>query len=220
MYIIGSLGAGEQEALGVRRSQRGPDYTRGGSKMATSAWPDCPTVVVQAEAGREGIYDLLMLLGHAPARPNTPAPPQVPAAKAVGVLGYAGTGKRAVCKAIRQELKATAPWLLDACRLNPVHGIVPPASSALHAVVCTNVPRGAASATSAAATVATGSSVAATEGVEPVDVIKEFLTRAPQQNILQHFRIPAFEGADAFLTTFCKDRKLKNKKGKWRYHPS
>merc|ERR1712054_585358 len=46
------------------------------------------------------------------------------------------------------------------------------------------------------------------------DVITEFLGRAQQQAVLRHFRLPTFNGADEFLTTFCQDRKLKNKKGK------
>lgn len=172
-----------------------------------------PTVAVQAEAGREGIRELLALLGHAPA--SAPAgQPKVPAAAAVGVVGYAATGKRALCKAMRQELKATAPWLLDACRLRPKAGAASTVSSALHAAICACVPRGAANATSAAALVASGSSAGITSDVDPVDVVKELLTRVQQQAVLRHFRLPSFEGADAFLKTFCEDRKLKTKKGK------
>jgi len=174
-----------------------------------------PTVCVAPEAGREGVQELLLLLGHAKATSGSAAArPQLPAATAVGVLGYSGTGKRSLCKAIRQELKTTAPWLFEPCRLNPVAGKAPTASSALHTVICTNVPRGAANATSAAAIVASNSSAGAISGVEPVDVITEFLGRAQQQAVLRHFRLPTFNGADEFLKTFCQDRKLKTKKGK------
>lgn len=174
-----------------------------------------PTVAVQAEAGREGIYQLLTLLGHAPAKDGAAAPLQMPVAKGVGVVGYASSGKRALCKAIRQEVKTTAAWLLEACRLTPVEGQAATASSALHAVVCGGVPRGAATRTSAAQAVASGSGAGAIpEGVDEVDVIKEFLTRVPQQRVMRHYRLPTFEGAQGFLKTFSEDRKIKNKKGK------
>lgn len=172
-----------------------------------------PTVVVQAEAGREGIRELLALLGHAPPTTTSASQPSVPPAKAVGVLGYKGTGKRNLCKAIRQELKATAPWLLDACRLRPAEE-PKTVGSALHAAICANVPRGAANATSAQAIVASGSGATSSTGVEPVDVVKEFLTKVPLQGVLRHFRLPAFEGVEGFMKAFREDRKLKTKKGK------
>lgn len=175
-----------------------------------------PTVAVQAEAGREGIRELLALLGHtaAKAAPGSAPVPSLPAAAAVGVFGYAGTGKKALCKAIRQEVKAAAPWLLEACRLRPSPGHAPTASSALHAALCANAPRGAANATSVAAAVKSGSGAGATDGVEPVEVIKEFLARTPHHTLLRFFRLPTFEGAEGFLKAFAEDRKLKNKKGK------
>lgn len=175
-----------------------------------------PTVAVSAEAGREGIRELLFMLGHSAVKAASgSAPvPKLPAATAVGVFGYAGTGKRALCKAIRQEFKATAPWLLDACRLRPVAGQAPTASSALHDALCANAARGAANSTSVAATVASASSAGAASGIDPTEVIKEFLARTPQQAALRFFKLPAFEGAEGFLKTFSDDRQLKNKKGK------
>jgi len=174
-----------------------------------------PTIAVQAEAGREGIHELLMLLGQAPAKDGAAAQQAAAPASAVAVVGYAGSGKRALCKAIRQEVKTTASWLLDACRLPPVDGQAPTAISALHAVVCGSVPRGAATRTSAAAAVACGQGAGAIPaGVDAVDVIKELLTRVPAQTVMRHYRLPTFEGAEGFLKTFCHDRKIKNKKGK------
>jgi nuclear GTP-binding protein len=173
-----------------------------------------PTVAVQAEAGREGIRELLMLVGQAPAKSGLLAD-QVTVAKSVVVLGYAGSGKKALCKAMRQEVKTTAAWLLDPCRLLPVDGQAPTASTALHAVVCGSVPRGAATRTSAAMAVSSGSGAGAIPAsVDPVDVIKELLARVPQQKVMRHYRLPTFEGPDAFLKIFCADRKIKNKKGK------
>merc|ERR1712100_630304 len=49
---------------------------------------------------------------------------------------------------------------------------------------------------------------------EPVDVIKELLSRVQQQAVLRHFRLPTFDGAEGFLKTFAEDRKLKTKKNK------
>lgn len=168
-----------------------------------------PTVAAQAEAGREGVRDLLTLLGYAPA---TAPVQQVPAAGSVAVIGYAATGKKQLCKAIRQELKTTAAWLLDACRLVPLDSCAASARSALHKVVCDNVPRGAATATSVKAKVQSGA--AALEGVDPVEVVKEMLARVPQQTVLRHYRLPAFQGVEGFLKTFATDRKVQNKKGK------
>lgn len=170
-----------------------------------------PAVAVSAEAGREGVRELLVLLGQAPAAPGQP---QIPAATAVGVVGYAGTGKKALVKAVRQEVKTTAPWLLDACRLRPVPGQASTAGSALHDAMCKPVPRGAANATSIIALLASGSGAGSCFGIDPVDVIKEFVTRASPQTLLRYFRLPAFEGVDGFLNAFCTDRKLKTKKGK------
>merc|ERR1719502_46106 len=174
-----------------------------------------PTVAVQAEAGREGVHELLTLLGRAPAKDGAAAQVQLPAAAAVGIVGYAGCGKRALCKAMRQELKTTAAWLLDTCRLPPVEGHTPTASSALHAVMCGGVPRGAATRTSAMTAIASGTGAGAIpEGVDPVDIVKELLARVPQQRVMRHYRLPTFDGAESFLKTYCDDRKIKNKKGK------
>lgn len=175
-----------------------------------------PTVAVQAEAGREGIRELLVLLGRTAAKkpPGSAPDPTLPAATAVGVFGFAGTGKRALCKALRQEVKVEARWLLDACRLRPVDGPVPTAGSALHAALCADPPRGAANATSVAATVARGTGAGATSGLDPVEVIKEFLARAPHQSVLRFFRLSTFEGAEGFLKVFAQDRQLKTNKGK------
>lgn len=123
-------------------------------------------------------------------------------------------GKRALCKAMRQELKATAPWLLDACKLRPVSGQAPTAASALHSALCSTVPRGAANATSATKAVVSGINVGVTSGVDATDVIKEILSRVQHQTVLRHFRLPTFEGADGFLKIFAEDRKLKTKKNK------
>jgi len=173
-----------------------------------------PTVAVQAEAGREGIRELVLLLGHPSPSETVKLPPQLKAAAAVVVVGYPGTGKRALCKAVRQELKTTVPWLLDACKLRPVAGQAPTVVTALRSAVCSIVPRGAANATSASKAVASGSSAGVVSSVEAIDVIKELLSRVQQTTVLRHFRLPTFEGAEGFLKTFAEDRKLKTKKNK------
>lgn len=173
-----------------------------------------PTVAVQAEAGREGVHELLMLLGHAPATAAASAIPKVAAAAAVAVLGYQSTGKKALCKAMRQEVKTTAPWLLESSRLRPAAGQTATPTSALHTVLCGSVARGAATGTSIKATLASGSGAGALAGVEPVEVVKELMARVSPAAVMRHFRLPAFEGAAGFLKVFSADRKLKNKKGK------
>jgi hypothetical protein len=80
--------------------------------------------------------------------------------------------------------------------------------------MCKEVPRGAANATSIVAILASGSGAGSCFGVDPVDVIKELLTRVAPQTLLRYFRLPASEGVDGFLNAFCQDRKLKTKKGK------
>lgn len=170
-----------------------------------------PTIAVQAEAGRDGVRGLLALLGHA----QESAAAGFTAATAVGVVGYAGVGKRALCKAIRQEMKVPVSWLLEACRLQPVPSFSPDAASSLHSAVRAAVPRGAATATSTAAVKASGGGGAAASGAtEMVVLVQHLLTRTTPQALMRRFRLPAFDSAEAFLAAFAKDRDMKTKKGK------
>lgn len=171
-----------------------------------------PAIAVQAEAGRDGVRGLMALLGHAPES----AAAGFPVATAVGVVGYAGVGKRALIKAIRQESKGPIDWLLEGCRLQPAPSFSPDAASSLHLAVRAAVPRGAATATSAAAIKSSGSGGAPASGgaTEMVALVQHLLTRTTPQALMRRFRLPAFDSADAFLAAFAKDRDMKTKRDK------
>mmetsp|Transcript_78250 Transcript_78250/g.253438 ORF Transcript_78250/g.253438 Transcript_78250/m.253438 type:complete len:496 (+) Transcript_78250:83-1570(+) len=165
-----------------------------------------PVVAVQAEAGREGVRELLRMLGHTPVRQARaeagPAPEAAPsavatAASSVGVVGYPGTGKRALCKAVRQEA-GSARWLLESVgRLRPSTGAAD-AAAALHLALRSALPRSSSSSSAPA----------------PLEVVRHFLERAAQQAVMRRYRLPAFEGAEGFLRAYAKARDLKSKRGK------
>jgi len=162
-----------------------------------------PVVAVSPEGGREGISDLLRLLGHAP--PSASSSAAVPAsgaftANAVGIVGYPATGKKALLKALRQESKSSGPaaWLLDAVGLLSPAQSGPDANAALHLAVRSALPKAAA-----------GDAVG-----EPEATVTALLARTQAAALMRRFRLPAFEGTEAFLRAFCKDRSMKSKRGK------
>lgn len=150
---------------------------------------EAPTIVVQAEGGREGVKELLLLLGVAGDKPPT-----------VGIVGYPGTGKRILNKAMRAEVKGGTPWLLDNVgRLRPTNE-APDTARALHAAIRGVFPL--------------------KKGAQPLDeagtsaaVVMQFLQRAPSQSLMRRLRLPAFEGPDGFFTAYANDRGMKNKQG-------
>lgn len=128
-----------------------------------------------------------MTLGH-----KSPA-----AAEAVGVVGYANTGRKALCKAIQQEMKSPVRWLLfPAGRLRPTPGPQDDART-LHLALRAALPPG----------------TRADETCEPMAVVKHLLARVPQHSIMRRFRLPEFDDADGFLNAFAKDRDIKSKRG-------
>lgn len=180
-----------------------------------------PVVAVQAEAGREGVRELLAMLGHParedPAKQLPPLQMAGPAATAVGVLGYSQTGKRALSRAMRQESPGIVSWLLEPCSLRPSGslGAPPTAEVALHRALCAAAPpRGAATASSKAAAVASGGPVgAAIAGADPLAVVGLLVGRSSLQALMRRFRLPACDGAETLLRAFGQDRDLKNKRG-------
>jgi len=158
-------------------------------------WLEClatvaPTMAVAAESGREGLRELLQLLGHGGDG----------AQEMVGIVGYAGTGKKSLAKALRQEAKGVAGWLLEGVgRLRPLEG-PQDAARTLHLAI-----RGL---LSRAASFADGDASAA-------DVVAHLLERAPQVAILRRFQLPAFDGVDGLLNvlaqgkTTCKGNPLR-----------
>mmetsp|Transcript_53003 Transcript_53003/g.124184 ORF Transcript_53003/g.124184 Transcript_53003/m.124184 type:complete len:454 (-) Transcript_53003:160-1521(-) len=157
-------------------------------------WLEClsavgPTVAVAAESGREGLRELLDVLGHGG-----------DSQEMVGIVGYAGTGKKSLAKALRQEAKGVAGWLLDAVgRLRPLAG-PQDAARTLHLAIRGVLTR--------AASFADGDASAA-------DVVAHLLERASQVAILRRFQLPAFDGVDGLLKilaqgkTTCKGNPLR-----------
>lgn len=159
-----------------------------------------PAVAVQAEAGREGVKELLQMLGRSAGVPGCTG---VTAAERVGILGYACTGKTTLSRAIRREVQGTAKWLMD------VTGKLTPASDAtldsparlLHMMVRGICPKFA----------ATGE---AQNDTRPMAMVKLFVERAPAAAVMRRFRLPAFEGCEGLLKEWGTAHNLKNKKGK------
>mmetsp|Transcript_16165 Transcript_16165/g.41842 ORF Transcript_16165/g.41842 Transcript_16165/m.41842 type:complete len:485 (+) Transcript_16165:66-1520(+) len=160
---------------------------------------EAPVVAVAAEAGREGVPDLLKMLGRSanlsePAAAGAPKP-----AEHVGVVGYPNTGKQALSKAMRRECGGTVSWLLDmVARLRPEAMPKPlDAALTLHLSIRGALPKGP------------PGDVAA-----PLDVLRHLVERTTAQAVMRRFRLPVFEGVEGLVAAFGKDRGLKNKKGK------
>jgi len=172
-----------------------------------------PAVAVQAEAGREGVAELLRMLGKSPkgaaSAPGVPeAVGSIPDVQSVGVIGYPSTGKKALCKALRQETKGASSWLLDVIgRLLPNGSAEASAAEALHCSMRGLQPKGAAwnAATSTASAGAAGG---------PLAAVDQLLERTTPAVIMRRFRLPAFASQQELLSAFAKERKLTNKKGK------
>mmetsp|Transcript_87513 Transcript_87513/g.155220 ORF Transcript_87513/g.155220 Transcript_87513/m.155220 type:complete len:483 (-) Transcript_87513:71-1519(-) len=165
-----------------------------------------PAVAVQVEAGNEGVAELVQMLGHSPASSSSKAPKaaQASAATAVGVVGYSGTGKRSLLKALRREA-GSAPWLLEALgHLRPADD--PEGEEALeshlHLAMRGMFAKGK------------GATVVVPPGDEALLVAKHMLERSSAQALMRRFRLPAFEGPEAFLEAWVKSRELVTKRGK------
>lgn len=159
-----------------------------------------PTVVVQAETGREGIKELLQLLGREAGAPeSSPSATGQGVAGVVGVIGYPGVGKRVLCRAIRQEVRGIATWLLDSVGRLQAKEKTQDVTSALHLAV---------------RNVQTRDDVNDVTRVAPVAVVSHLVERTQAAGLMRRFRLPAFEGAEGLMTAFAADRELKTKKGK------
>jgi len=159
-----------------------------------------PTVAVQAEAGREGVKELIQMLGQS-VQVASPQAADVPAkAAAVGIVGYPKTGKQVLNRAIRREAQDQANWLLSTIgRLHPAS--TPETSAAvLHLAL-----RGAAP---------MRGQNAMTAAVAPLEIIHCLLQRATQQAVMRRYRLPAFEGTEGFLKALSTERGMKSKQGK------
>mmetsp|Transcript_79438 Transcript_79438/g.184328 ORF Transcript_79438/g.184328 Transcript_79438/m.184328 type:complete len:479 (+) Transcript_79438:59-1495(+) len=146
-----------------------------------------PAIAVQAEAGREGIPELLTLLRH--------PPPGAATQPAAAIVGYPRTGKKTLSRALRREAKVPVRWLLDAV------GQLRPTKAASSGVELLQL----------AMRSALPHSV--TSGVDHLDTVRSLLDRADITSVMRRFRIPAFEGWEGFLQAFAAVRRLKTKSG-------
>ncbi|CAE7366333.1 Gnl3 [Symbiodinium natans] len=154
-----------------------------------------PVVCVQVEAGGEGVAQLVQMLGFGPGAKEEPT-------QQVGILGYEGTGKKSLLKALRREAPGSTRWLLESVgRLRPADDPEGEAAAAamLHMATRGLLARGRAS-----------------EGpsAEPLDVVRHLLNRAGVPVVMRRYRLPAFDGAEGFLQVWAKTYNIKTKKGK------
>jgi len=147
-----------------------------------------------------------LLLGIRPAAKGQDAAAE---AKAVGVVGYLGTGKTTLCKALRQESRqAASAWLMPSPgRLRPTPEASAGLGASLHSVLRGLTPKGAAW-SGATATAAAG------DQAGPLAVAAHLLGRSQATSLMRRFRLPAFSGIEELLRAFGKDRNMKSKKGK------
>lgn len=152
-----------------------------------------PALCVQVEAGGEGVKELLHVLQ----RSATGAESSV-----VGVLGFEGTGKKSLLKALRREQAAgssgSLQFLDQVGRLRPAED--PEGEQALHfslhLAMRGLLPK------------------AKESGAEPLEVVRHFLQRCGPQALMRRYRLPAFDGAEGFLQVWAKTFNVKTKKGK------
>jgi len=159
-----------------------------------------PTVAVQAEAGREGVRELIQMLGQSVQGASSDAASVPVNSTAVGIVGYPKTGKQVLSRAIRREAQDQANWLLSTIgRLHPASAAETPAA-VLHLAL-----RGAAPMRGQNTNVV---------AVAPLEVVQHLMQRATQQAIMRRYRLPAFEGAEEFLKALSTERDMKSKTGK------
>ncbi|CAK9037167.1 unnamed protein product [Durusdinium trenchii] len=150
-----------------------------------------PAACVQVEAGGEGVKELLHMLG---ARKSSEGE-----GPTVGVLGYEGTGKKSLLKALRREAAgATSPQLVESVgRLRPAED--PEGEEALNATLHLAM-RGLLSKREA--------------GPEPLEVVRHLVARCGPQALMRRYRLPAFDGPEGLVQAWAKAFNVKTKKGK------
>jgi nuclear GTP-binding protein len=155
-----------------------------------------PVAITSCETGREGVQDLLKLLGHGGVA-------GIESAKAVALIGYPGTGKSSLAKSIRQEVKSGTTWLCDSVgRLRPDEEQLEELPVVVQQAIRGTPP------------------TASADSPEPPEngcaaVMKLLLEqRVPAPAVMRRLRLAAFDSPASFLKVFAADRALKNKKGK------
>jgi len=168
------------------------------AKWAQVLGSKAPTVVTSVEAGREGVNDLVKILGRVEGS-------GMPEAKDVVVIGYLDTGKSSLAKAMRAEVPGATPWLSDqVARLRPDED-----DENMLEVIVSKALRGK------LPTAGTQGEVLSDDMVGPAAVVRHLLEKRVQgQSVMRRLRLPAFDSVETFFKTFAQDRTMLNKKGK------
>lgn len=157
-----------------------------------------PAVAVQAEAGRDGVQELLHMVGHAPGGPGTTG---MPPTQTVGILGLPGTGKKTLAKALRKEASDTHTWLADSAgKLVPVPQALD-AQLALHQLVRRSLPK----------FVSKGGDDE--KDTLPLELVNLLIQRATAPAVMRLFRLPAFNDVEGMLKAWGAPRDMTNKSG-------
>eukprot|EP00927_Polykrikos_kofoidii_P014550 TRINITY_DN16399_c0_g1_i1.p1 TRINITY_DN16399_c0_g1~~TRINITY_DN16399_c0_g1_i1.p1 ORF type:complete len:539 (-),score=143.19 TRINITY_DN16399_c0_g1_i1:123-1739(-) len=179
---------------------------------------EAPVVAVHVEAGREGVSELVRMLGYAPRNPSSgdaaaaeasSAGNAMPQAKSVAVVGYAGTGKKTLVKALRQEMPkgGSATWLLERTGLLKPSQALSDARCSMHLSMRGRLPEGAAWKGS------TATASAASEG-GPLTTMEHMMCRTSPAAIMRRFRLPACETAKDILIQYARRTNMESNTGK------
>lgn len=172
-----------------------------------------PSVSVQVEAGGEGVAELVQMLGHSPSASSsstgsTSAKAAAPA-EAVGIVGYPGTGKRSLLKAIRREVTGATKWLMEVSgRLRPADDLEGQAAAgySLHLALRGMFGKGG------------GAGQSGPLAMPPADqalvVVAGMMEQLGPQALMRRYRLPAFEKIEGFLEAWVQSTDAKTKKGK------
>lgn len=148
-----------------------------------------PVVAVQEEAGRDGVKELLQMLGHTPTAetPSVDLPPS-----SVGIVGYEETGQKGLSKAIRQEVRGSTGWFIDGLgRFPPPPRVDEDMEVSLRRAFRQDL-----------------------KGIRAIEVVAKLLGTISADAILRRFRIPRFANTEEFLIHFAKLKKMKTRKGR------
>jgi len=172
-----------------------------------------PSVSVQVEAGGEGVAELVQMLGHSPSASSSStgsasAKAAAPA-EAVGVVGYPGTGKRSLLKAIRREVTGASKWLMEVSgRLRVAEDLEgqEAARFSLHLAMRGMFGKGGGAGQSGP--------LPAPPGDQALTVVTSLMEQLGPQALMRRYRLPAFQKTEGFLEAWVQSTNAKTKKGK------